>query len=75
MGNAFEQKRAELFGRFAGLIQAHLDDAVARGEVGPVDTAVASHAWLGAINELLIRWLYTGQPTPASGRVVCGTSS
>lgn len=65
MGNAFEQKRAELFGKFAGLVQAHLDDAVAKGEIGAIDTEVASHAWLGAINELLIRWLYTGKPAPS----------
>lgn len=64
MGNAFERKRVELFGRFAGLIQNHLDDAVARGELGPIDTGVASHIWLGAIDELLIRWLYAGEPAP-----------
>ncbi|MBI4221045.1 MAG: TetR/AcrR family transcriptional regulator [Chloroflexi bacterium] len=65
MGNAFERKRAELFGRFAGVIQAHLDEAIERGEIGRVDTAVAAHIWLGAINELLIRWLYTGRPAPS----------
>ena len=65
MGNAFERKRAELFDRFAGVIRAHLDDAVARGEIGALDTAVASHIWLGATNELIIRWLYDGEPAPA----------
>lgn len=65
MGNAFERKRADLFGRFAGLIQSHLDDAVAQGEIGNLDTAVASHIWLGAINELLIRWLHNGEPAPS----------
>ena len=65
MGNAFERKRADLFGRFAGLIQSHLDDAVACGEIGNLDTAVASHIWLGAINELLIRWLHDGDPAPS----------
>ncbi|MBI4305463.1 MAG: TetR/AcrR family transcriptional regulator [Chloroflexi bacterium] len=66
MGNAFERKRADLFGRFAGVIKSHLDEAVERGEIGPVDTAVAAHIWLGAINELLIRWLYTGAPAPSA---------
>lgn len=65
MGNAFERKRAELFDRFAGVIRSHLDDAVARGEIGALDTAVASHVWLGATNELIIRWLYDGEPAPA----------
>ncbi len=50
MGNAFEQKRVELFGRFAALIRRHLDDAVAAGEIPAVDTETASHIWLGAIN-------------------------
>ncbi|MBI2964761.1 MAG: TetR/AcrR family transcriptional regulator [Chloroflexi bacterium] len=65
MGNAFERKRAELFDRFAGVIRSHLDDAVARGEIGAIDTAVAAHIWLGASSELLIRWLYAGEPAPA----------
>jgi AcrR family transcriptional regulator len=73
MGNAFEQKRTTLFGRFATLIQAHLDDAVARGEIAPLETAIASHIWLGAINELLIRWLYTGEPAPARALPVLRT--
>jgi AcrR family transcriptional regulator len=66
MGNAFERKRGELFGRFAAVVQSRLDEAVARGEIGRIDTAIASHIWLGAINELLIRWLYTGRPSPAT---------
>ena len=65
MGNAFERKRVELFGRFATLITKHLDAAVAAGEIPPVDTEIASHIWLGAINELIIRWLYGGRPAPA----------
>jgi AcrR family transcriptional regulator len=65
MGNAFERKRAELFDRFAGVIRSHLDDAVARGEIGALDTVVASHVWLGATNELIIRWLHDGEPAPA----------
>jgi AcrR family transcriptional regulator len=66
MGNAFERKRGELFGRLAGVVKSRLDEAVALREIGPLDTSVASQIWLGAINELLIRWLYTGQPSPAA---------
>ncbi len=65
MGNAFERKRVELFGRFAALIRDHLDAAVAAGELPPVDTEVAASIWLGATNEVVIRWLYDGRPSPA----------
>lgn len=66
MGNAFGRKRVELFGKFASLIRMRLDDAVRAGEIPPVDTMVVSHIWLGAINELVIRWLYSGEPAPAA---------
>jgi hypothetical protein len=65
MGNAFERKRVELFGRFAGVIKTHLDAAVEAGEIGRVDTEVAAHIWLGAANEVVIRWLYGGRTSPA----------
>lgn len=66
MGNAFEAKRVEIFGRFAEVIKANLDEAVLAGEIRDVDTAIAAHVWLGAINEIVIRWLYEGTPQPAS---------
>jgi TetR/AcrR family transcriptional regulator, fatty acid metabolism regulator protein len=65
MGNAFEAKRIEIFGRFANVIQSNLDEAVRAKEIPPIDTAVAAYAWLGAINEVVIRWLYEGTPKPA----------
>lgn len=37
---------------------------MAEGSIPPIDTNIASHIWLGAINEVLIRWLYTGEPAP-----------
>ena len=64
IGNPFEQKRVEIFGQFARQIQAHLDAAVAAAEIRPIDTATAAHAWLGAINEVVIRWLYDGGRPP-----------
>ena len=64
MGNAFEAKRVEIFGRFAEVIEANLDEAVKAGEIRDVDTAIAAHVWLGAINEIVIRWLYEGTPQP-----------
>ena len=64
MGNAFEKKRVEIYSRFASLIKDNLDLAVKEGSILPVDTEIASYLWVGAINEALIRWLYTGKPEP-----------
>ena len=62
LGAAYEAKRAEVHGRFAALIQAHLDEAAAEGAIPPLDTRVATLAWLGAVNELVIQWLAGGEP-------------
>jgi AcrR family transcriptional regulator len=54
LGEAYEAKRAEVHGRFAALIQAYLDQAAAEGAIPPLDTRLATLAWLGAINEVVI---------------------
>ncbi len=64
MGNSFEKKRAEIYSGFASLIGENLDRAVAEGSIRPVNTKITSYLWVGAINEVLIRWLYTGSPDP-----------
>jgi AcrR family transcriptional regulator len=65
MGNQFERKRAEIFDRFAQLIETELQSATANGETGPLDAALTARIWLGAVNELVIHWLYQGGPSPA----------
>ncbi|MDA1258383.1 MAG: TetR/AcrR family transcriptional regulator [Chloroflexi bacterium] len=65
MGSAFEQKRVEVFGRFAAVIQDALDRAVEAHEIAPINTEVVARAWLGAINEIIVNWIYRGTPTPA----------
>ena len=62
LGAAYEAKRAEVHGRFADLIRGYLDEAVAEGAIPPIDTHVATLAWLGAVNELVIQWLHGGEP-------------
>ena len=62
LGSAYEQKRAEVHGRFAALIQGYLDQAVAEGSIPALDTRVATLVWLGAVNEVVIQWLHTGKP-------------
>ncbi|MDP3061797.1 MAG: TetR/AcrR family transcriptional regulator, partial [Chloroflexota bacterium] len=44
--------------RFAALIKGYLDQAVADGSIPAQDTELAAYAWLGAVNEVVVRWLY-----------------
>ena len=62
LGPAYEGKRAEVHGRFAELIQGYLDQAVSEGAIPPLDTRVATLAWLGAVDEVVIQWLHDGEP-------------
>lgn len=65
LGAVFEEKRMDVHDRFSNLIRVYLDDAVASGDIAPTDTEIVSRAWMGAINELVIRWVYTGEPEPS----------
>jgi hypothetical protein len=47
---------------FAALIKTHLDRAIAAGASTDLDTEVVAWAWFGAINEIVVRWLVSGQP-------------
>jgi AcrR family transcriptional regulator len=64
LGAAFEEKLLEVHDRFARLIKVYLDEAVQVGDIDPIDTDVVSRAWMGAINECIINWIYKGEPTP-----------
>jgi len=64
LGNVFEKKRLEINERFARLIQTYLDEAIALGEIDPADTPVIAHAWMGAIYNVVIQWVYTNDPKP-----------
>jgi TetR/AcrR family fatty acid metabolism transcriptional regulator len=65
LGASFEEKRQAIHDRFAALIKIYLDQGVAEGDIPPLDTEVAAYIWVGAINEMVLRWVYTGQPEPA----------
>ncbi len=62
LGPTYEAKRAEVHNRFAALIKGYLDQAVGEGSIPPLNTEVATLAWLGAVNEVVIQWLHTGRP-------------
>ena len=57
LGPEFEEKRLEIHRRFAGVIQRHLDRAVAGGDIAAQDTALAARVWFGALNEIIAQWL------------------
>ncbi len=59
---AFARKRLEIFDEFAQLIERYLNEAIEEGSIPSLDTRVVAHAWLGAIHELVVRWLYAGEP-------------
>ncbi len=64
LGTVFEQKRMDVHDRFSNLIKGYLDEALANGDIAEIDTDLVARAWMGAINELVIRWVYTGEPAP-----------
>jgi AcrR family transcriptional regulator len=61
-GKEFNSKLSELHAAFARLIADCLDEAVAAGQLPAMDTLVAAHAWYGAVNQIVLRWLLTGEP-------------
>lgn len=65
LGLAFEDKQVEIHDIFSGVIKKHLDGAVTEGEIDPIDTEVAAYVWMGAIYDLVIRWVLTGEPEPS----------
>jgi AcrR family transcriptional regulator len=61
-GKEFTARLNDLHAAFAALIAGCLDDAIARGQLAPFDTQIAAHAWFGAVNQVVVRWLLTGEP-------------
>ena len=57
LGHGFDPKLLEVRSRLTGAIRKHLDRAVADGSIPPQDTETAARVWLGAINEVVVRWL------------------
>ena len=53
--------------RFIVLIGRHLEDAEASGAIPPQDTGLAATAWMGAINEVILRWLYDDRASDLAG--------
>jgi TetR/AcrR family transcriptional regulator, fatty acid metabolism regulator protein len=61
-GPEFQGRLMEMHDDFIAVIQRNLDAAVAAGVVEPVDTRLASRAWFGALNEVILHWLINNDP-------------
>ena len=61
-GGEFQTRVLDIHDEFIAVIRLHLDTAVAKGVILPVDTALASRAWFGALNEVILHWLIKGEP-------------
>jgi AcrR family transcriptional regulator len=64
LGRMGDQRLLQIHARIAASIARQLDALQAAGTIAPLDTDLAATVWLGAINEVVVRWLYTGQPDP-----------
>ena len=62
LGIVFEEKQQEIHDRFVEIVKKHLDEAIQEGDIPAIDTEIAAYAWMGALNEVVIRWIHTGVP-------------
>jgi AcrR family transcriptional regulator len=61
-GPEFQERLLQIHEDFINVIRRHLDEAIAQGLVQPLDTGIASRAWFGALNEVILHWLFAGEP-------------
>ena len=62
LGAVFEERRRAINDRLTRLVQSRLETAMADGSIPPLQTEIAARAWVGALNEIVINWIYTGTP-------------
>ncbi|MBI2358723.1 MAG: TetR/AcrR family transcriptional regulator [Deltaproteobacteria bacterium] len=70
LGPSLDPHLMKLHERFARFIKEYLDKAVQDGSLAAIDTEVVAYAWLGAIKEIVIRWLRARNRDPLE-RVIC----
>jgi AcrR family transcriptional regulator len=63
-GPRFHSRLADVQSRFVAFLQQHLDEAIRQGLVSPFDTEVASHAWFGALHQVVTAWAMVERPRP-----------
>jgi TetR/AcrR family transcriptional regulator, fatty acid metabolism regulator protein len=61
-GAEFQERLLAMHDDFIAVIRKHLQTAMAEGVVEGVDAEIASRAWFGALNEIILHWLIKGEP-------------
>jgi len=62
LGAAFEEKRRAINDRLTQVVQSRLEQAIADGSLPSQPAEIAARAWIGALNEIVTHWIYTGTP-------------
>ncbi|HYM70955.1 MAG TPA: TetR/AcrR family transcriptional regulator [bacterium] len=63
-GADFQGKRIALKAMLVEVLRGYLDRAVQDGKIPAQDTEMAAYVWIGAVGEIVARWLSTGKPNP-----------
>jgi len=63
-GPGFDRHLALVNDRFAAFIRQDLEDAMDEGLIPPMDTEVASYAWVGTFNSVMSKWLRSDGELP-----------
>lgn len=69
-GAEFQGKRIALKGMLVEILRGYLDRAVQDHRIETQDTELAAYVWIGAIGEVVVRWLNTGRPAPLEDVIV-----
>ena len=62
LGAVFEERRRAINDRLTRLIQSLLETAATEGSIPPLNADLTARAWVGALNEVVTNWIYTGTP-------------
>ena len=62
LGAAFEARRRAINDRFSALIQGRIEKGIQDGSLPAQNAELAARAWVGALNEIVTHWIYTGTP-------------
>ena len=63
-GKATDKVFLPIRDRFSLMIQEEFDTAMEMGQIGIIDKVLISQMWVGALHEVILRWLLTGRPDP-----------
>ena len=64
VGSEFQGRRIALKAMLVEVLRGYLDRAVEDSKIAAQDTETAAYVWIGAIGEVVLRWVNTGKPDP-----------